>query len=132
MSLNEIFRTFDGLPNRPDADVFAYTPRVFICVPYSGDIDSYLNKVQKYCWQAVRENCVPVVPYLMYSFVISSYEPKASDLEYILAKIELTGCEQLWLFDENRITENMVEEIQVAAEWKIPIVYKEMDYEGSI
>ena len=131
MDLGEVFKTFDGLPTRPDADVFAYTPRVFICAPYYGDIDSYLNRVQKYCWQAIRECCVPVVPYFMYSFVVSSYEPDASDLEYIFAKIVLTGCEQLWLFDD-RITQNMVEEIQVAAEWKIPIVYKEMVYEGSM
>ena len=128
MSTETIVKKFrsmeDGLryAGRRDAKL------VYICAPYDGDPLQYFCRIQDYCWTALRSHCVPVVPYLMYSYVITAFDGDAESLEANCAHTLLTQCDELWLFG-GRLTAEMQEEINLASLWGIPVRIKHRIFE---
>lgn len=101
---------------------------VYICAPYDGDQYMYFCRVHNYCLTALRESAVPVAPPLMYSSMITAYDPKADYLERVCAHMLLTVCDELWLFGD-KLTPEMVEEINIANLWDIPVMTKQVIFE---
>ena len=63
----------------PDPTVFAaftnieaelrkarFRPIVYVCSPYSGDIDANILNARRYCRFAVDSGCIPIAPHLLF------------------------------------------------------------------
>lgn len=44
----------------------AFKPLVYICSPYSGDIEGNVEKARSFCRFALEQNCIPIAPHLMF------------------------------------------------------------------
>ena len=128
MKTEKILEKFRSLSDVPSGGGRT-APLVYICAPYDGDMMKYFLTVQDYCWTALRSGCVPVVPFLMYSPVITAYDAKAEPLERICANRVLAACDELWIFEGEKLTSGMADEINLATCCDIPVCFKHMIYE---
>lgn len=84
---------------------------VYICSPYSGDIEVNIEKTKTYCRHAVREGHVPVAPHLMFPQFLN--EDKDRELALQMDLVLLERCDELWVFGET-VTSGMKAEIAYA------------------
>lgn len=95
----------------------AYLPLVYICSPYSGDIDNNVENAKKYSRFAVEKSVIPLTPHLLYpQFMDDNNEAEhavARRFNYVL----LGKCSELWVFG-GVISQEMAQEIKVARKQK--------------
>ena len=99
-----------------------FRPVVFICSPYAGEIQKHKRRARKYCQFAVRNNCIPVAPHLLFPQFLDDSEPEERKLELFMGCVLLTKCAELWVFGEH-VTDGMAMEIEKAERRLIPIRY---------
>ena len=106
------FRTSDG-----------YRPLVYICSPYSGNIDRNVKWARRYSRFALEQNTIPITPHLLYPQFINDNDPVERHLACHKINYVLIGkCEELWVFGRN-ISTGMEYEISVAQKRKQKIRY---------
>lgn len=99
-----------------------YRPLVFICSPLAGDIESNLLKAQNYCRFAVRKNCIPFAPHLLFPQFMDDTDPKQRELGLFFGLVILGKCQEMWVFGPH-ISKGMAVEIEKAKHRGIPIRY---------
>ena len=43
-----------------------YRPLVYVCSPYSGDVEKNTARARSFCWCAVVKRAIPVAPHLLF------------------------------------------------------------------
>ncbi|HZK00025.1 MAG TPA: DUF3310 domain-containing protein [Tissierellaceae bacterium] len=91
---------------------------IYVCSPYSGDIEGNTIKAQTYSRYVVEQGHFPIAPHLLLpQFIDEETErEKAMGLNYKL----LDWVDELWVFGEDT-TEGMLDEISYATTKDIPI-----------
>ena len=97
-----------------------FRPLVYICSPYSGDVEANTENARKYSRFAVDNNAIPFAPHLLLPQYIS--EETERKLAMFMNKVFLSKCVELWVFGE-RITTGMAYEIEKAEKHNKPIRY---------
>ena len=97
-----------------------FRPLVYICSPYSGDIETNTKNARKYSRFAVDNNAIPFAPHLLLPQYIS--EKTERELAMFMNKVFLSKCAELWVFGKN-ITAGMAYEIEKAEKHNKPIRY---------
>lgn len=87
-----------------------YRPMVYICSPYSGNIESNTEKARKYSRYAVDQGMIPIAPHLLLPQYMSEDE---RDLALFMDIAILSKCSELWVCGD-RITKGMENEISYA------------------
>lgn len=97
-----------------------YYPLVYICSPFSGDVENNVNKAQKYSRYALDEGNIPIAPHLLFPQFMSDESERrlAMHFNYVL----LGKCEEVWVFGDN-ISPGMAEEIKIAENRNMKIKY---------
>ena len=91
----------------------AFRPLVYICSPFSGDIEGNKQKAAEFAHFAYKQRCIPVTPHLLFPFM--NDESKEERALALRMDIILMGkCQEVWVLSE-RITEGMAAEIDKAA-----------------
>ena len=98
----------------------AFRPMVYICSPYSGDIERNTANARMYSRFAVAKNTIPFAPHLLLPQYIS--EEHERGLAMFMNKVFLGKCDELWVFG-NKITDGMEEEIELAGKMRKKIRY---------
>lgn len=98
----------------------SFKPVVYVCSPYSGDIDRNIANARMYSRFAVAKNTIPFAPHLLLPQYIS--EEHERGLAMFMNKVFLGKCDELWVFG-NKITEGMAEEIELAGKMRKKIRY---------
>lgn len=98
----------------------SFKPVVYVCSPYSGDIESNTANARMYSRFAVAKNTIPFAPHLLLPQYIS--EEHERGLAMFMNKVFLGKCDELWVFG-NKITEGMAEEIELAGKMRKKIRY---------
>ena len=88
-----------------------WKPLVYICSPYSGDIQSNTEKAKRYCRFAVDTGVIPFASHLFLPQFMSEETERKTAMFF--NKVFLGRCEQLWVFGD-RISEGMAREIRWA------------------
>lgn len=97
-----------------------WRPLVYICSPYSGDVDANTAKARRYCRFAVDKGAIPLAPHLLFPQFMSDRTERERAL---FMDIVLMGkCEQLWVFGEER-SPGMQAEIDKAKKRHMQIRY---------
>lgn len=97
-----------------------FRPLVYICSPYSGDVESNTESARKYSRFAVEKHCIPVAPQLLFPQFMS--EEKERETALFMGIVLLTKCAELWVFGST-VTSGMLMEIAKAQRKGIPIRY---------
>lgn len=87
-----------------------YRPMVYICSPYSGDIERNTEMARKYSRYAVDQGMIPIAPHLLLPQYMSEDE---RDLALFMDIAILSKCSELWVCGD-RITKGMENEISYA------------------
>ena len=111
-ALDELF------PVIPDRKV------VYICSPYSGDIQ---KNIQNACVAAktaiISNNVAPLVPHLMYPTFLDDDNPTERALGIELDLNLISKCDELWYYGDT-ISAGMQAEINFAKTHNIPVIHK--------
>lgn len=96
---------------------------VYICSPLRGDIAGNIRKATDYCRYATEKGVVPFAPHVSFTSFLDDLIPEERILGMKLGLEVLKRCDELWAFFENRPSEGMLGEIQVAESLGIPVKY---------
>lgn len=99
-----------------------YRPLVFICSPYAGDAAVHEHRAREYCRFAIKQNCIPIAPHLLFPQFLDDSDPEERSLALFMGCVLLTKCAELWVFGEH-VTDGMALEIEKAERRLIPIRY---------
>lgn len=115
---------YDPVPqmavNEIEKELHKWRPLVYICSPFSGDIEGNTQRARAYSRFAVDQGAVPLAPHLL----LPQFMPEKAERELALFMdmVFLGRCEQLWVFGKN-ISSGMAAEIDKAKQKKMKIRY---------
>lgn len=98
----------------------AFRPMVYICSPYSGNIEKNTANARMYSRFAVAKKTIPFAPHLLLPQYIS--EENEHGLAIFINKVFLGKCDELWVFG-SEVSAGMSEEIQFAGKMRKKIRY---------
>ena len=97
-----------------------WRPLVYICSPYSGDVDRNTEKARRYCRFAVDQGAIPLAAHLLLPQFMS--ETRERDLALFMDMVLMGKCEQVWVFGK-KISSGMASEIAKAKKRNMTIRY---------
>lgn len=89
------------------------SPVVYICSPYSGDVDRNIEKACRYSRFAVDQGYVPITPHLWLPLFLSEETERETAISLDLRLIDV--CSELWVCGDE-ISDGMRREMSYAAE----------------
>lgn len=99
-----------------------FRPLVYICSPYSGDIERNTEAARRYSRFAVDSGYIPVTPHLLYPQFLHDNNPAERNLGLLFGNVLMSKCTQLWVFGCH-ISCGMKAEIDRAKRKNYPIRY---------
>jgi len=103
-----------------------FRPLVYICAPFSGDVEENRKRAAEFAKFAYDNGCIPVTPHLLFPFM--NDESKDERALAIHMDIVLMGkCKEVWVLAEC-ITEGMRAEIDKAKSRRQTVRYFTSDF----
>ena len=104
----------------------SFRPLVYICSPYSGDVEKNIYLAKVFSRFAVVKNAIPIAPHLLFpQFMDESTE---RGLAMFMDMVLLGKCSEVWVFGST-ISEGMAAEIAKAQKQRKVIRYFTEDLE---
>jgi len=103
-----------------------YRPLVYICSPYSGDIDTNIKAVRQYSRFAVDRGYIPLTPHLLFTQFLDDDIPSERELGLFFGNVLMSKCSEVWVFG-GYISSGMESEIERAKRKNYPIRYFNTD-----
>ena len=100
-----------------------YRPIVYICSPYSGDVEGNTEKARGYSRYAVDQGVIPIAPHLLFPQFMK--EETERELAMFMDIAILSKYKELWVFGES--TAGMQKEIAYAERKQMTIKYFKED-----
>ena len=94
----------------------AFRPIVYICSPFSGDVDGNIAAARRYSRHAVNKGYIPVAPHLLFPQFLDDNDPKERQLGLFFGNALMSKCSEVWVFG-GTISAGMAAEIK-RAKWK--------------
>ena len=101
-----------------DKELHKYRPLVYICSPFSGDVEANTQKARKYSRFAVDQGAIPLTPHLLLPQFMS--EQTERELAMFMDMVFLGRCEEIWVFG-SKISKGMAAEIEKAKQKNMKI-----------
>lgn len=105
-----------------------YRPLVYICSPYSGDVEANLQIAREFCRFALESGQIPLAPHLMFLQFMSDDDPKQRELALFMDIVLMGKCSEVWVLGD-RISEGMSAEITKANQRRQKIRYFNSGFE---
>ncbi len=103
-----------------------FRPLVYICSPFSGDIEGNKQKAAEFAEFAYKNGCIPVTPHLLFPFM-DDESPNERALALHMDIILMGKCQEVWVLSE-QITEGMAAEIEKATRRRQTVRYFSNDF----
>ena len=94
----------------------AFRPIVYICSPYSGDVEGNVAAARRYSRFAVEQGYIPIAPHLLFPQFLDDSRPDERELGLFFGNALMSKCSEVWVFG-SRISAGMEAEIK-RAKWK--------------
>ena len=94
----------------------AFRPIVYICSPFSGDVEGNVKNARRYSRFAVDKGYIPIAPHLLFPQFLTDHEPKERELGLFFGNAIMSKCSEVWVFGSH-ISSGMEAEIK-RAKWK--------------
>lgn len=103
-----------------DREARKYRPLVYICSPYSGDVEANVKRARRFSRFAVEQGAIPLAPHLLLPQFME--EETERELAMFMDMVFLDKCEQVWVFG-SVISKGMKAEIENAKHKHLVIRY---------
>ena len=103
-----------------------FRPLVYICAPFSGDIEANKKKATAFAEHAYQNGCIPVTPHLLFPFM-NDESPNERALALHMDIVLMGKCQEVWVLSE-RITSGMSAEIEKATRRHQTVRYFNNDF----
>ncbi len=100
----------------------AFRPLVYICSPYSGDIEQNTETARRYSRFAIVMGYIPIAPHLLFPQFLDDSDPEERELGLFFGNVMMSKCAEVWVFG-SRISSGMKSEIDRAKRKNMPIRY---------
>lgn len=90
-----------------------FLPLVYICSPYSGNVERNTIAARVYSRFAADNGSIPLTPHLLYPQFMNDDDPKERELAMFYNKILQGKCKEIWVFGSH-ISKGMAAEIALA------------------
>ena len=104
----------------------AFRPLVYICSPFSGDIEGNKQKAAEFAFFAYKQGCIPLTPHLLFPFM-NDESPNERALALHMDIVLMGKCQEVWVLSE-RITSGMSAEIEKATRRRQTVRYFSNDF----
>lgn len=94
----------------------AFRPIVYICSPFSGDVEGNVAAARRYSRFAVDKGYIPIAPHLLFPQFLDDNDPVERELGLFFGNAIMSKCAEVWVFG-SRISSGMEAEIK-RAKWK--------------
>jgi len=94
----------------------AFRPIVYICSPFSGDVEENVKAAQRYSRYAVNKGFIPIAPHLLFPQFLNDNIPAERRLGLFFGNVLMSKCAEVWVFGST-ISAGMEDEI-MRAKWK--------------
>ena len=94
----------------------AFRPIIYICSPFSGDVEGNVKAAQGYSRYAVDNGYIPVAPHLLFPQFLNDDNPAERQLGLFFGNALMSKCSEVWVFG-SIISAGMESEIK-RARWK--------------
>ena len=105
-----------------------YRPLVYICSPYSGDVEGNKERTVRFCRFALEKGQIPLAPHLMFPQFMTDDDPEQRELAMFMDIVLMGKCSEVWVLGD-RISEGMSAEISKAKQRRQKIRYFSSNYE---
>jgi len=92
---------------------FPFHPMVYICSPFTGNVETNIENARRYSRFAVEQGYLPITPHLLYPQFLDDDSQHERDLGLFFGLILLDKCSELWVFGDY-ISKGMKAEIERA------------------
>ncbi|MFR5252110.1 MAG: hypothetical protein ACLTF5_04725 [Butyricicoccus sp.] len=89
----------------------AFRPIVYICSPFSGDVEGNVNNARRYSRFAVDKGYIPIAPHLLFPQFLDDDNPEERELGLFFGNALMSKCAEVWVFG-SRISSGMEAEIK--------------------
>ena len=100
----------------------AFRPIVYICSPFSGDVEGNVNNARRYSRFAVDKHYLPIAPHIYFTQFMDDSIPEERNTAIFMNWVLMSKCVELWVFGEN-ISAGMKAEIDRAKRKHMRIRY---------
>ena len=76
----------------------AFRPLVYICSPYSGNVESNIKSARRYSRFAVEMGYIPFTPHLLYPQFLDDDNPAERSLGLLFGNVLMSKCAEVWVF----------------------------------
>ena len=111
---------YEALSNIAKEEIRKFRPIVYICSPYSGDVERNIINARRYARFAVDKGMIPIATHLMFPQFMDDRNEAERDLAMFMDLALLSKCAEIWVFG-SRISKGMSIEIQKAQARNQPI-----------
>ena len=105
-----------------------YRPLVYICSPYSGDVEKNTEIARKFSKFALDAGSIPLAPHLLFPQFMTDERPEERELAMFMDIVLLGKCDELWVL-AGKVTQGMAVEIEKAKKRRQPIRYFNQNFE---
>ena len=104
----------------------AFRPLVYICAPFSGNIEGNKKKAAEFAHYAYKQGCIPITPHLLFPFM-NDESKQERELALHIDLVLMGKCQEVWVLSE-RITAGMSAEIEKAQRRRQAVCYFRNDF----
>ena len=104
----------------------AFRPLVYICAPFSGNIEGNKKKATEFAHYAYKQGCIPITPHLLFPFM-NDESKQERELALHMDLVLMGKCQEVWVLSE-RITAGMSAEIEKAQRRRQAVRYFRNDF----
>ncbi len=101
---------------REERALRAFRLIVYICSPFSGDVERNVKAAQDYSRFVVEQGHIPIAPHLLFPQFLNDDNPTERQLGMLFGNAIMSKCSEVWVFG-NKISAGMKAEIN-RAKWK--------------
>jgi len=105
----------------------AFKPLVYICSPFSGDIEINNKRTREFCRFALDKGNIPLAPHLLFPQFMDDSNEKERDLAIFMDIILMGKCQEVWVLGDV-ISRGMSIEIEKAKKRRQPVRYFNKDF----
>ena len=84
----------------------AFRPIVYICSPFSGDVETNVANARRYSRYAVDKGYIPIAPHLLFPQFLDDDNPDERELGLFFGNALMSKCAEVWVFG-SRISSGM-------------------------
>ena len=106
----------------------AFKPLVYICSPFSGDIENNNKRTRAFCRFVLDKGNIPLAPHLLFPQFMDDSNEKERDLAIFMDIILMGKCQEVWVLGDV-ISRGMSIEIEKAKKRRQLVRYFNKDFE---